>query len=309
MSTTAAPERPLRRKRRSRAFSRTDVFVLVALVAIPTIIHVALVWLPALATIALSFTHWTGIGGLENIKPAGLSNYKNILTIYPPFWLAVRNNALWLGFFALIATPLGILLAYQIDRQIRGHRFFQSAYYLPVVLSLAVTGIIWDYIFSPDGLANGLLGRSSDTAVSFFGDSRINIWVVLVIASWRHIGYIMLLYLAGLKAIDTSLREAASVDGASEWQTFRKVIFPAMRPVNVIVVVITIIESLRQFDLVFIINGGRNGLELLGVLVYENIAGEAARIGYGAALAALLFVLSLGPIIAYLLQTFRRDAE
>ena len=310
MSAITAPEAPRKKKRGGRrAFSPTDRLVLVLLVAIPTIIHVVFVWLPAIATIALSFTHWSGIGGFDRIYAAGLENYRNIFTIYPAFRSALMNNVLWLGFFALIATPLGVLLAYQIDRQIKFHRFYQTAYYLPVVLSLAVTGIIWDYVFSPDGLVNGALGRNNATAISFFGNPDLNIWIVLLIASWRHIGYIMLLYLAGLKAIDSSMKEAAAIDGATEWETFRKVIFPAMKPVNIIVVVITIIESLRAFDLVFIINGGRNGLELLGVLVYDNIAGEAARIGYGAALATILFVLSIGPILAYLIQTFRKDAE
>ncbi|MFN9952269.1 MAG: carbohydrate ABC transporter permease, partial [bacterium] len=124
--------------------------------------------------------------------------------------------------FALIATPLGILLAYQIDRQIRGHKFYQSAYYMPVILSLAVIGIIWNFMLRPDGFVNGLIGRDITNAVSFFGDDRWNLYVILTIASWRHIGYIMLLYLAGLKAIDPSLREAASIDGATEWQTFKR---------------------------------------------------------------------------------------
>jgi multiple sugar transport system permease protein/raffinose/stachyose/melibiose transport system permease protein len=127
-------------------------------------------------------------------------------------------------------------------------------------------------------------------------------------ASWRHIGYIMLLYLAGLKAIDPTLREAASIDGATEWATFRKVILPAMRPVNIIVIVITIIESLRAFDMVYVIYGTSAGLPILGILVFQNIAGEGASMK-GAAYAVILFVLSIGPIIAYLRQQFREDVS
>jgi len=129
-----------------------------------------------------------------------------------------------------------------------------------------------------------------------------------VMASWRHIGYIMLLYLAGLKAIDPTLREAASIDGATEWATFRKVILPAMRPVNIIVIVITIIESLRAFDMVYVIYGTSAGLPILGILVFQNIAGEGASMK-GAAYAVILFVLSIGPIIAYLRQQFREDVS
>ena len=108
---------------------------------------------------------------------------------------------------------------------------------------------------------------------------------MLIAASWRHVGYMMILYLAGLKGVDPALKEAAAIDGATGWQAFRYVVFPALRPVNIVVLVITVIESLRAFDLVFVINGGRNGLELLSVLVTQNIIGEASRIGYGSAIA------------------------
>ena len=130
----------------------------------------------------------------------------------------------------------------------------------------------------------------------------------MVLASWRHIGYIMLLYLAGLKAVDPALREAAAIDGATEWETFRKVVLPTMRPVNIIIVVITMIESLRAFDMVYVIYGTSAGLPILGILVFQNIAGEGASMK-GAAYAVILFVLSIGPIIAYLRQQFRQDVS
>jgi len=129
-----------------------------------------------------------------------------------------------------------------------------------------------------------------------------------VMASWRHIGYIMLLYLAGLKAVDPALREAAAIDGATDWETFRKVVLPTMRPVNIIIVVITMIESLRAFDMVYVIYGTSAGLPILGILVFQNIAGEGASMK-GAAYAVILFVLSIGPIIAYLRQQFRQDVS
>jgi multiple sugar transport system permease protein/raffinose/stachyose/melibiose transport system permease protein len=304
MSSSAA--RPARSRRR-RAFSQGDRLTLGVFVGVPTFLHVVLVWLPAVLTILLSFTFWTGIN-FGDIKWAGLDNYTNIFTKTPAFYDALRNNVIWLVWFALLSTPAGVLLAYQIDRQIRGHRFYQSAYYFPVVLSLAVTGIIWNFMLRSDGFVNGVLGRDIDDAISFFGNYDINIYVIMVIASWRHVGYIMLLYLAGLKAIDPTLREASAIDGATEWQTFRKVILPAMRPVNIIVVVITIIESLRAFDIIYVIYGTSAGLPILGVLVFQNIAGEGASMK-GAAYAVLLFLLSIGPIIAYLRQQFREDVS
>ena len=304
MSSTAVDSKKAHRR---RAFSRADRTTLTAFVGIPLFFHLLLVWVPAFLTIVLSFTYWSGIS-ISRIKFAGFANYKNIFVDTPAFAEAIQNNIVWLLWFGGIATPLGILLAYQIDRQIRGHKFYETAYYLPVVLSLAVTGIIWNFLLRPDGFVNGLMGRDIDNAFSFFGNYDINLYVILTIASWRHIGYIMLLYLAGLKSVDLALREAASLDGATEWQTFKKVVFPAMKPVNVIVIVITIIESLRAFDIVYIIYGSAAGFPILGTLIFQNIAGEGASMK-GAAYAVILFVLSIGPIIAYLRTTFKSDVQ
>jgi multiple sugar transport system permease protein len=172
------------------------------------------------------------------------------------------------------------------------------------VLSLAVVGFIAQLVFSRDyGVVNTVTGGTTD----WLGDPSINIWVVLIFAGWRHVGYVMILYLAGLKAVDPALKEAAAIDGANEVQAFRRVVFPALRPINIIVLVITVIEGLRAFDAVYAINKGRNGLELLSVLVFENIVGEASRIGFGSAIATVLLVISLGCIVTYLVQVFRHE--
>jgi len=113
--------------------------------------------------------------------------------------------------------------------------------------------------------------------------------------------------LAGLKAVDPTLREAATVDGASPWQTFWRVVFPVLRPINVVIIVITVIESLRAFDLVYITNGGTNGLELLSVLVTRNILGQQSRIGFGSSLGVVLLVIALVPIITFLVQQLRQE--
>lgn len=131
--------------------------------------------------------------------------------------------------------------------------------------------------------------------------------MVLLAAAWRHTGYVMILYLAGLKAVDASLKEAAAIDGASETQTFFRVVLPTLRPVNVIVGVITVIEGLRAFDIVYAVNKGRNGLELLSVLVTDNIIGEASRIGFGSAIAVVLLVVSMGFVVTYLVQEIRGE--
>ncbi|MBI1379390.1 MAG: ABC transporter permease subunit [Frankiales bacterium] len=311
MATSAATAATTdkRRRRRRSVFSRSDKIVLSLLVGVPTFIVIALVWVPTILSIILSFTSWNGIGGIGRIKFVGLRNYEQIFTIYPAFWSAVRNNVLWLVVLLLIATPLGMLLAYLLDKGLKGSFFYQTAFYMPVVLSLAVIGIIWQFMYAPElGLINNVLGKTAPgDQIDWLGNKDLNIWAALVAASWRHVGYIMMIYLAGLKGVDPTLREAAAIDGASEWQTFVRVVFPAMRPVNVVVLVITIIEALRAFDLVFIINGGRNGLELLSVLVYDNIVGEASRIGYGSAIAVILLLISIGPIMYYLINAFRKE--
>ncbi|MEI8333434.1 MAG: sugar ABC transporter permease [Chloroflexota bacterium] len=284
--------------------TRRDLVILAFMAGIPAFIHVFFVWVPTLGSVVLSFTSWNGIGGLDRIKFVGIKNYQDLVNVYPPFWPAIQHNLIWLGVFLLIATPIGIFFAVLLDKELRGSRFYQSALYLPVVLSLAIVGFIAQLFYAPEqGLLNNVLGttgQNGQTLIDWLGNSNINLWAVLAFASWRHIGYIMILYLAGLKGVDPTLREAAKVDGASEVQTFFRVVFPVMAPINVVILVITIIESLRAFDLVFIINKGLNGLELLSVLVTNNIIGEASRVGFGSAIAVVLLTISLGPILVYL---------
>ena len=292
------------RKNGSRRLSGKDRAVVTAMVTLPLILVVGLVWLPAIATVVLSFTRWDGIGPISNIKWIGLKNYQDITTIYPPFWPAVQHNLIWLVFLFVFPTALGILLAVLVDREFRGSRIYQTAYYMPVVLSLALVGFIWQLMYSRDqGLINAVTGGTTD----WYGDPSVNLWAVLVATAWRHTGYIMLLYLAGLKGVDGTLREAAAVDGASQAQTFFKVVVPVMRPINIIVVVVTVIESLRAFDLVWVINKGRNGLELISALVTSNVVGEASRIGFGSALATLMLSVSLIFVTVYVFTVMRED--
>jgi multiple sugar transport system permease protein len=298
---------PRGRPRRTRRLTVRDRAVLALMVGVPALIHIGLVWVPALGSIILSFTRWDGIGGFSTIQWVGLDNYHQIFTNYPPFWPALEHNLIWLVFFLLVPTTFGLFLAVQLDKNIRGSRVYQSVIYLPVMLSLAIVGFIWQLVYSPEqGLLNNIFHRTDQAhLIDWLGNPHINLWAVLVAASWRHVGYIMILYLAGLKSVDPSLREAAAIDGANERQSFIHVVLPALRPVNVVVIVISVIESLRAFDIVYVINKGTNGLELLSVLVTNNIVGEASRIGYGSALAVILLVISMSFIIPYVRSIFR----
>lgn len=297
------------RRRRFSLISRRDKVILGLMVGIPAFIHIGLVWLPTIASVLLSFTQWNGIGGLDKIKFVGLKNYQDLVEIYDAFWPAVAHNLIWLGVFIFIATPLGIFLAVLLDKEIRGTRIYQSALYVPVVLSLAIVGFIWELQYANEqGFINNVLGTTKgDNLIDWLGNKDINLWAVLVAASWRHVGYIMVLYLAGLKSVDPTLREAAYIDGATDRQAFFRVIFPVLLPINIIVLVVTIIEALRAFDLVYVINRGRNGLELLSVLVTQNIVGESQRIGFGSAIAVILLLISVVPIVIYLTRTFRGE--
>jgi len=301
---------PVAGRRRLQRLTARDKVVVALMVTVPLILVIGLVWIPAIATVLLSFTNWDGIGGLSTIHWIGTKNYHDVFTIYPPFKPAIWHNVLWLLVLFFVATPLGMFLAVLLDKEVRGGRFYQTALYLPVVLSLALIGFIWQLQYSRDfGLLNAMLqsvGVQKDP-VDWYGDPSVNIWAVLVASAWRHVGYIMLLYLAGLKGVDPSLREAAAVDGASEVRTFFRIVFPVLRPINVIIVVITVIEALRAFDLVWVVNKGRNGLELIGALVSANVIGEASRIGFGSALATIMLVISLVFIIFYLTTVMREE--
>jgi multiple sugar transport system permease protein len=291
-------------RRRFRQFNARDWAVIAVLLGVPLFLDIALIWGPTIVSVLLSFTSWDGI---SEIKPVGLRNYDNIFSIYPPFWPAVRHNLLWLAFLGLIATPIGLFFAVLLDKEIRFTRLYQSAIYLPVVLSLAVVGFIAQLIFSRDyGVLNSFLGNTAHPT-DWLGDPSKNIWAMMVAASWRHVGYVMILYLAGLKAVDPALKESAAIDGANEWSTFWHVTFPTLRPVNIIVLVITVIEGLRAFDIVYVVNRGRNGLELLSVLIFDNIIGEGSRIGFGSALATLLLVISLIFVVVYMTRIMREE--
>ena len=299
-----------RRRRRYTLLTRHDKILIVLMVGVPLTLDLLLIWGPTLASVVLSFTNWDGIGSVTGENFVGFKNYQFMLTGYTLFWPAFTHNLIWLAWLTFIATPLGMFLAVLLDREMRGTRIYQSVFFLPVVLSLVVVGFIWELQYTPtEGFINNAFGLvKSGKLIDWLGNPRINLFAVLVAASWRHIGYIMILYLAGLKSVDPSLREAARVDGATEVQTFFNVVLPVMAPINVIIVVVTAIEALRAFDIAFIINQGKNGLELLSILITNNSISEASLVGFGSAIAVILLVISLGPIILFLSRTMRTTA-
>src|SRR5215472_6607924 len=307
--TAAAGPLVLRRRWRFSLLTRQDKLILALMVGIPLAFDLALIWGPTLASVVFSFTDWNGIGAITSQNIVGLKNYTTLFTSYLFFRPALIHNLIWLGFLAVVATPVGMFFAVLLDREIRGTRFYQTIFYLPVVLPLVVVGFIWELQYgATTGFINNFFGLvRNHHVIDWLGDSSINLVAAVVAASWRHVGYVMVLYLAGLKSVDPSLREAAKVDGANERQTFFRVVFPVLAPINVIIAVITAIESLRAFDIAYIINRGKNGLELLSTLIVNNSISEASLVGFGSAIAVVLLVISLAPIVTFLVAVSRGE--
>ena len=295
------------RRRRYSVLTRHDKLILTLMVGIPLAFDVALIWGPTLASVVLSFTNWDGIGSVTAKNFVGVKNYENLFGGYLFFRPALYHNIIWLAFLTVVATPIGIFLAVLLDREIHGTRIYQSIFFMPVVLPLVVVGFIWELQYAPtDGFINNALGiAKGHHLIDWLGNPSINLLSAVVAASWRHVGYVMVLYLAGLKSVDPTLREAAKVDGATERQTFFRVVLPVMAPINVIIVVITTIESLRAFDIAYIINRGKNGLELLSTLITNNSLSEASLVGFGSAIAVILLLISLVPIVSFLVSVNR----
>ena len=291
------------------------------MVGIPTLLHVALVWIPTIASILLSFTDWNGIR-FSDMEWVGFKNYQQIVTAFRrDFFQALINNSVLLIFLFIGPTALGVCLAYLLDRDIRGTRFFQGIFFTPVVLSLAVVGFMWQSVIysTENGLATQIFGGGNP--VDWIGNQSFvipitegfgvsaNFLAILVAIAWRHTGYIMVLYLAGLKSVDSSLREAAMLDGSNEWQIFRNVVFPSLKPINVVVAVITVIEALRAFDIIYVLNVPRK-TEVLSILTTNNLLGEGGgNVGRGSAYATILFILCFGFVIWYVTNHYRRTQE
>jgi ABC-type sugar transport system permease subunit len=160
-SRQAPPRRGrLRRPRRGRLrrLTRGDKFVLTVFIGVPTLLHICLIWVPTVGSVVLSASDWDGISPLSALEWVGLQNYQEIVTIYPDFWPAVLNNVLWLGFFLLVPTTFALLLAYLLDKNLHGTRFYQSSIFIPVVLSAALVGFIWELVYEDrNGLVNNLI--------------------------------------------------------------------------------------------------------------------------------------------------------
>jgi len=297
-SPTVAPQ-PNRVRRRQK---RRVPPVLLAFLLVPLAVEAFWVFWPALQGFWLSLTNWDGVSAPSFV---GLGNFRELFGD-PIFRDSAFNTLIWLVLFGGLSAAGGLGLALLLQREGRGVGFYRAALFTPVVFSLVATSLIWQAIYQPDGLLNKLLGGLGleSWQHSWLADPDTALYAVLVPALWRQVGYVMVLYLAGLKGIDPTLFEAAKIDGAGRWQQFRFVTWPQLRSVNSVV----LSDSLRSFDVVWAMTKGGpyHSSELLSTYMYAT-AFQSLRLGYASALAVVIFVLAFGVIVAYLVRAFRED--
>lgn len=282
--------------------------VLLAFLLVPLAIEAFWVFWPALQGFYLSFTSWDGVSAPEWV---GAGNFAE-LAGDPIFRDAAVNTSIWLVAFGGLSAVGGLGLALLLQREGKGVGFYRAALFVPVVFSLVATSLIWQALYQPDGLVNKLLGAVGleSWQNAWLADPQTALYAVLIPALWRQVGYVMVLYLAGLKGIDPALFEAAKLDGARRWQQFRFITWPQLRNVNSVVLSVIIIDSLRSFDVVWAMTKGGpyHSSELLSTYMYAT-AFQSLRLGYASALAVVIFVLAFGVIVAYLVRAFREDEK
>ena len=259
---------------------------------------------PIVQSIWLSFYSWDGLGEKEWV---GLANYAEMLED-EQIGIAVVNNIWWLVCY-LLAPPLGLALALFLNQQVRGVRLAKSLFFFPFVINLVVVGLVFRWFYDPSyGSLNALLQFFGASPVSFLTDEDTVTFSVIAAGLWPQTAYCMLIYLAGLAGIDREVAEAARIDGARGWRMLRYVILPQLRPATFIVVVVTVVGALRSFDLIAIMTeGGPYGVStVLAWEMYEQ-ALFSYRMGYGAAIAVLLFIVMDVYIAWFLWRLAKRE--
>jgi raffinose/stachyose/melibiose transport system permease protein len=304
-----APSPP--RRTRSRGAGWRMRLEITALAGPALVVFVAFVILPVGIAAYYGFFSWAGYGPAT--KFVGLQNYITILQD-GPFLDALRHNATIAVLSLVIQGPLAIGLALLLNRKMRGQSVLRVLIFVPYVISEVVVGIGWSLMLQSNGAANGFLEKIGLGALKqdWLSNPSVAIWTLMLIITWKYIGFAVLLFLAGLQGIPEELSEAASIDGASYWQVQRTIVLPLLGPTIRIWAFLSIIGSFQLFDLVYIIWGqyvaSTAGTSTMATYMVQN-GRNAGSYGYGNAVAVVMFVISL--VIALLYQRFllRRDTE
>lgn len=287
---------------------------------IPLLLYSVWVIYPTLSTILLAFCSWDGVS--PHWSWVGLANFERLFQD-PAFYQAIRNNLIWLGVFLSIPTTGGLFLAYLLNYPIPMERFLKISLYLPLVLSPTVIALVWAWIYHPEqGLLNAAfaaifaflkslgfpLDPEAARSIGWLGDPKLALGAILAAACWRQVGYVMILYLAGLKTLDPEIVEAAQVDGATGWTLFFRIILPLLAPITALIVVISTVDSFRSFDLVYVLTRGGpfHSTEVLANYMYLA-AFHDYQVGYAAAIAVVLMGITIAPIAFFLWYTVRRE--
>jgi raffinose/stachyose/melibiose transport system permease protein len=302
MTALAAPAR--RASRRSRKWLTIGLFLLPALA-----LYLVFVLLPIVQAAHYSLYKWNGLTPLTDF--IGLKNYQVALS-NDAFMTAVGNNLLIVVLSLGIQIPFSLAVAVMLNRRFPGRAVFRLLFFLPYVLSEAITGIVFSLMLQPGSVLDGALGGVGlgGLVQDWLGDSTLVMFTLFVIISWKYFGFHMIILLAGLQGIPRELEEAAMIDGASRRQAFRYVTFPLLGPTLRVSVFLSMIGALQLFDMVWVMTAGGplNASGTMAIAMFK--AGfKNTQMGYGSALAVILFLFGLVVALGYQRFVLRRDVE
>ncbi|MCG7308868.1 carbohydrate ABC transporter permease [Brachybacterium sp. ACRRE] len=265
---------------------------------------------PMIDAVRLSFFEWSGFR-IEKPEFVGLENYVRLFTADPVFWTALRNSVIWVIASLLVPTVIALLLALGLNRRMLGRNLMRAVFYIPAVFASITVAAMWRWIYNPTlGFVNQLLRAVGlgDLAQSWLGDPQFALASIFVANIWQAVGFSMVLFLAGLQSVPLELVEAAKLDGAGAWQRFRTVTVPALRPTTVVVVILTIINALKVFDLVVGLTGGgpAQSTQVLALWSYTQ-SFTNHEYGMGGAVATVLLLVTLALVIPYMAWSMRGD--
>ncbi|MDG1458998.1 MAG: sugar ABC transporter permease [Pseudoprimorskyibacter sp.] len=267
---------------------------------------------PIFQSFYISTFEWNGLGELEEQgRYVGLQNYHELFYYDRNFEISLWNNVRWLVLY-LLAIPAGLFIALFLNQTIVGIRVYKSLFFFPFVISQVVVGLVFGWFYLPnDGLFDVLVGWFGiDIKGGVIGNPNTATYGIIVAGLWPQTAYCMILYLTGLNAVDPEQIEAGRLDGAKGWRMLWHVILPQLRPATFIAFVVTIIGALRSFDLISIMtNGGPFGsTRVLSFYMFEKALSEYGfRMGYGSAIAVVLFLIMLIFIGYFLWQMYQDE--
>ncbi len=287
---------------------RENRFWRIVLLALPLAVFTVLVVWPLVSSFYYSFTNWNGFD--SRYEFVGFRNFARIYTD-KLFLNAAINTAIWMIAAILLPTLLGLCLALLIDSRVPGGSVFKSIFYLPICLSAVVVGQIWVWIYQQDwGLLNTVIWAVTGErpAIAWLAKPATALGSVIVAWSWQQTGLSMVIYLAGLVSIQEELLEVCEIEGASTWQRIRLVIIPLLTPATIVVIALSVINSLKGFDILFIMTGGGpfHSSDTLAMHMY-NESFRKYLMGYGSAISVVLFLIALTIIRIYFRQLRKLD--